>query len=38
VKSRLHRARGAMAEMMGTAPADPKVSQRAARSRALAEG
>jgi RNA polymerase sigma-70 factor (ECF subfamily) len=38
VKSRLHRARGAMAEMMRTAPADPKVSQRAARSRALAEG
>jgi RNA polymerase sigma-70 factor, ECF subfamily len=38
VKSRLHRARGAMAEMVKAAPADPKVSQRAARARVLAEG
>ncbi len=38
VKSRLHRARGAMAEMMRSAPADPKAPHRVARPRALAEG
>ena len=38
VKSRLHRARGAMAELIKSAPADPTAPNRAARSTALAEG
>jgi RNA polymerase sigma-70 factor, ECF subfamily len=38
VKSRLHRARGTMAEMVKSAPADSRVHRPLARSRALAEG
>lgn len=38
VKSRLHRARGTMAEMVKSAPADSRAHRPLARSRALAEG
>ena len=38
VKSRLHRARGAMADMLRSAPASASVARRAARPAVLAEG